>query len=291
MLGNVHSTDLAPNGWAGDGEHIEGGYQLTVDSAWEQVWIERAVNAPLEDVLAGLDIVASPIQYVGLHFETTDGRFLTYEEEPSYGGALWSNDSWAGVSAGMGYTAFGQPAEFVAQNGDVMVKTVYLLYTHPTGSVTDITSASFDCTLFTFDKEGDLTTLGPVVPFAEFKDLTCEADGSITFGNNETAPGAAEPAVTWTVNGAAMTEGTYPVTAAGAVSLVATAVGPEYFFDLDTVSEFEHQFTEPTGCDLPTLALTGTNSTPTFAIATLLGLLGVALAGHARRNARLDFTS
>ena len=155
----THSTDIAPAGWSGDGEWIEGGYRLTVDGAWESAWIERDVNLPIEQALAELDIDASPSQYVGLHFLTADGRWITYEEEASYGGKLWSNSAFDGVPSGMGYPAFGSPDEFVAENAGLNIAKVRVLYTHPEASSTVITSVGFGCGTYTFD-----VVAPPVIP-------------------------------------------------------------------------------------------------------------------------------
>lgn len=125
---------------------------LEVDGDWDTESISLPFSGTLADIGTVLDIEATPIQYVGLHIRTAQGS-ITYEEEPSYGGKLWSEASWDGVSAGMGYAAFGTIEEFIAQNGDVVVTGIDLLYTHPEASSTTVTSATIGCTLYLFEEE------------------------------------------------------------------------------------------------------------------------------------------
>ena len=136
----------------------------------------------------------------------------------------------------------------------------------------------------------DLVTLGPVVPFFTPTPITCNAAGSFTIGNNETAPGDDPAAVTWKIGNPLVdiAEGTHVVSTPGSVHLEATANGPEWFFDEDTQHVFDYQFTAPTGCDLTTLALTGNGDmTPALALTAFLGLLGLAMA---RSGARVNRT-
>ena len=122
---------------------------LEVDGNWAEATISTGWTGKLSE-LEGLDIVADPIQYVGLHIQTAVGN-LTYEEEPSYAGNLWSKTAWAGVGTGMGYEAYGKIADFVAAgHGDVAVTDVVLLYTHPNASFTTVESITIGGETLTF---------------------------------------------------------------------------------------------------------------------------------------------
>jgi hypothetical protein len=132
---------------------IVGDGVLTVSGDWDSEYIAIPGNGmTLADIGPGslLDIDADPIQYVGLHIITAEGP-VVFEEEPSYGGNLWSTATWDGVNAGMGYAAFGSMEEFIHLNGDVVVQEIRLLYTHPSASSTTVTSFTIGCTVYEFD--------------------------------------------------------------------------------------------------------------------------------------------
>ena len=170
------STNLAPNGWTdGAGEYVDGGYEFTAPGAWAEVSITRTVNDTLQNVLTGLDLEASDTQYLGLHFHTSDGRTIVYEEEPSYGGKLWSTSAFDGVPAGLGYAALGTPNEYAAQHAGLQITSVELLYTHPTGKTITVTKVEFGCKYYKFDLE---MLEEPTVA----ADQWCPAEGSDAVG-------------------------------------------------------------------------------------------------------------
>lgn len=131
-------------------EWIEGDGVLSVPGDWatQSIAIPAAVST-LSDIGTVLDVTATETQYLGLHIDTAEGT-IVFEEEPSYGGNLWSTSEWFGVEAGMGYAAFGSIEEFIAYNGDVAVTGIRLLYTHPEASSTTVESVTIGCTTFTF---------------------------------------------------------------------------------------------------------------------------------------------
>lgn len=129
---------------------IVGDGVIAVPGGWESVSIPVPSGvSTLSDIGTVLDIDATPIQYVGLHIDTPEGT-ISFEEEPSYGGNLWSQSEWDGVNAGMGYPAFGSISQFIHLNGDVAVTGIRLLYTHPEASSTTVTSFTIGCTVYTF---------------------------------------------------------------------------------------------------------------------------------------------
>lgn len=132
-----------------DTDTIQGTGVIEVAGDWDEDWITVPFSGTLADIGTVLDIQATPLQYVGLHIDTTEGT-IVFEEEPSYGGNLWSNSSWDGVEAGLGYPAFGSIDEYIELNGDVSVTGIRLLYTSPEASSTKVSSFTIACTTFTF---------------------------------------------------------------------------------------------------------------------------------------------
>jgi hypothetical protein len=122
---------------------------FSVEGEWDTVEYDVPFTGTLADIGTVLDIDADPIGYVGLHIDTAQGT-IVFEEEPSYGGNLWSTSAWDGVESGMGYAAFGSIEEFIAYNGDVVVTGIRLLYTHPEASTTTVTSFTIGCTTYEF---------------------------------------------------------------------------------------------------------------------------------------------
>jgi hypothetical protein len=124
---------------------------ISVSGDWDSESIAVPLNGvgTLADIGTVLNIEADPLQYVGLHIDTAEGT-IVFEEEPSYGGNLWSNDSWDGVAPGMGYAAFGSITEYIHLNGDVAVTGIRLLYTSPVASSTTVESFIIGCTEYTF---------------------------------------------------------------------------------------------------------------------------------------------
>lgn len=155
---------------------IVGDGVLAVEGDWDSTSIAVPFSGTLADIGTVLDIDADPIQYVGLHIRTAEGD-ITFEEEPSYGGKLWSTSAWDGVNPGLGYAAFGTIEEFIHLNGDVAVTGIDLLYTHPEASSTTVESFTIGCTEFTFvppvvvpEKPADVVTTDVS------EDTDCEAD-------------------------------------------------------------------------------------------------------------------
>jgi len=123
---------------------------------------------------------------------------------------------------------------------------------------------------FTLD---DLCTLPTVTVDVDSTQPTCDADGSLTF---ETLDGDLFPdAVSWTVGGLPATEGSYAISGTQTVVLTATAAeGYGFAGEEGATLEWELDFTDPRPCDdLPTLALTGTDSS----VLSGLGFGGVVL--------------
>lgn len=131
---------------------IVGDGRIEVDGEWDTTSIAVPFSGTLADIGTVLDIQATPLQYVGLHIRTAEGS-ISFEEEASYGGNLWSNATWEGVSAGMGYAAFGSITDYIEFNGDVVVTGIDLLYTHPEASATVVESFTIGCTVYTFEPE------------------------------------------------------------------------------------------------------------------------------------------
>lgn len=122
---------------------------LSVEGEWATAEVALPFTGTLADLGTTFDVTADKTQYLGLHIDTAEGT-IVFEEEPSYGGNLWSPVAWAGVEAGMGYPAFGSIEEFVHLNGDVQVTGIRVLYTHPEASTTTVESVTIGCTVYTF---------------------------------------------------------------------------------------------------------------------------------------------
>ena len=159
-----HSTNLNQNGWTLDAgtQYVDGGMQFTVPGSWNARYISRALTGmTLSDIGTGVDFTATNTPYVGLHVETTDGRFLAFEKEPSYGGKWWSTSDF-GVASGMGYATFDTLENIAAANPSVQLKTLYVLYTNPAAATTTVSQVKLGCVTYTFDHEakvlGDVTT-------------------------------------------------------------------------------------------------------------------------------------
>lgn len=157
QLGSIHATNLNPNGWsvggAGSVSYVPGGVELSVDGSWAEVWLERDMNIPLAQLGDALGYIATPSQYVGIHIDTPLGT-LVYEDEPSYGGLLWSNSPILPASGGgHGGSYAGTLNDALAINPDLVVTKVRLLYTNAEAASTVITSAVFGCVEYTFDEE------------------------------------------------------------------------------------------------------------------------------------------
>lgn len=127
---------------------------------------------------------------------------------------------------------------------------------------------------------GDLITHPLVFPVATQVQMGCFTDGSYSLSNsiNDAA------ALTWTVNGSTVSQGTYKVGAASTVVVHAAANGPAYGLETGATTDWTFHFVRPTSCDLTTLALTG--STPTGWLLSGYAMLVFGLALVALRFAR-----
>jgi hypothetical protein len=146
-----------------DAQTIVGDGVISVPGGWASNTIGVPFSGTLADIGTVLDIDADPIQYVGLHIHTAQGT-LVFEEEPTYGGNLWSTATWDGVNPGLGYAAFGSIQDFIHLNGAVEVTGIDLLYTHPEASSTTVTSFTVGCTVFTFEAEQEPPVEEPEEP-------------------------------------------------------------------------------------------------------------------------------
>lgn len=131
--------------------------------------------------------------------------------------------------------------------------------------------------VFTGTLAGPLSPESPdcqVTPTVTSTPLTCTAAGSYTIGGEN---------VIWTIEGEEIDPGVHPVTVAGTIELVASAVKP---FSIDP-EDVDHElvFAQPTGCSTPAgLASTGSTPAPFLGGAILLLLGGLAMVGRARRS-------
>ena len=136
------------------------------------------------------------------------------------------------------------------------------------------------------DDPACLETLGPVQPSVTFKQITCDADGSYTLGSPTVGD---SDKLTWTVNGIPnIRSGTYAVASAKTVTVVAGAIDPDVL-EFDWVDPAPFKFAMPTGCDLETLALTGSSASPLWALNAGIGVLvlGAAMMLMRRREESL----
>lgn len=155
---------------------ITGDGVLTVPGGWAEASIAVPFAGDLADIGTVLDIEADPLQYVGLHIDTAEGT-IVFEEEPSYGGDLWSNATWEGVEPGLGYAAMGSITEYIEFNGDVDVTGIRLVYTHPEASSTTVESFTIGCTVYTFEPPVIIPEEPePVVTVTEEEVVDCESN-------------------------------------------------------------------------------------------------------------------
>lgn len=135
---------------------------------------------------------------------------------------------------------------------------------------------------------GQLPTEGPITPLPSFTPATCDANGSYTLNSPAAQEGLPTPSVFWYVNDVLTADGTYSVAAPASITVKAVANTGYTFDDFTTERTFPaYQFTAPNGCDLRTLALTGTGDmTPALALTAFLGLLGLAMVRSGARATR-----
>ncbi|HWH98545.1 MAG TPA: hypothetical protein VNS80_09280, partial [Pseudolysinimonas sp.] len=158
----------------------------------------------------------------------------------------------------------------------------------------DYDGGSYPGLNFDLEHEGcdvDLPTRGPIVPGLQFSNPTCSADGSYTLTSPDPQEGLPAKTVTWYVNNVETEPGTYSVKAPASITVrVVATVGYTFETGDGFVTEITYparSFTAPGGCDLTTLALTGTDTTPALALTAFLGLLGLAMVrsgGRVNRN-------
>ncbi len=125
------------------------------------------------------------------------------------------------------------------------------------------------------DAECGLPTFALVTPVVTSVDRTCTVNGSYALGMVD--------GVIYTVNGRVQEPGTYQVSTAKTVDVVASLTSADFGFEQGAVAVRNLKFTDPKNCgELPTLALPGSNGTLAFtgsngtlAGGLLLGLLFV----------------
>jgi hypothetical protein len=129
---------------------------------------------------------------------------------------------------------------------------------------------------------GQLITHPLVFPLASQHQLGCFANGSYTLSNSIDDAAA----LTWTVNGSVVSQGTYTVTGPATVTIHAAANGPAYGLADEATTDWTFHFVRPTSCDLTTLALTGSTPTGWIVFGYLLLVSGLALVAvrFARRR-------
>lgn len=154
-----------------------------------------------------------------------------------------------------------------------MANTGYFL-TGYNGPWTEVLTSATPC--------GDLITHPLVDPSAVQVKMGCFSNGSYTLSNDLSDSAA----LTWTVNGATVSEGKYQVGTVGIVKVHVVAIGPSYGLETGATTDWTFDFERPTSCDLTTLALTG--STPTgwiiFGYALLVSGLALVAVRFARRR-------
>jgi hypothetical protein len=122
-------------------------------------------------------------------------------------------------------------------------------------------------------------TLAVVTPKVFQTPATCTAAASYTIG--AVTPGT----IAWTVNGEAAADGTYEVTTAGEVTLVAAATDPKNGLDPNWVNPTVLKFPAASlGCELETLAYTGSGSIGTLGLAGGMVFIGIGGLFIARRK-------
>jgi hypothetical protein len=122
---------------------------------------------------------------------------------------------------------------------------------------------------------GDLPTDPIVTPLATSAAIGCTTAGSYTLSNDLSDAAA----VLWTVNGSTVSPGTYRVTSAQVVTVHAAPNAPAYGFTTGTQQDWTLTFTAPAGCELSTLALTGSSPTGGLLLAYFLLIAGLGIVG------------
>jgi hypothetical protein len=126
---------------------------------------------------------------------------------------------------------------------------------------------------------GQLVTHPLVTPVVTNVDRTCTVNGSYTLASVE--------GVVYTVNGNVQAAGTYSVSTAKTVNVVASTSSSDYDFETGAQTVWNLVFTDPSNCaGLTTLAFTGSNGT--LAGGLLIGLIFVMIGAGAITTSRLN---
>ena len=168
-----------------------------------------------------------------------------------------------GIKPGVGYTVMDSndmniPFDSVTGKTGPLVEGTYIV--HPTAESGYVLSESSDIDVTVKAAEGDcgqLVTHPLVTPVISSADRTCTANGSYTLGMVE--------GVIYTVNGTVQQPGTYQVSTAKTVDVVASLTSTDFGFEEGAVPVRNLTFTNPKDCgELTTLALPGSNGTLAF---------------------------
>lgn len=119
---------------------------------------------------------------------------------------------------------------------------------------------------------GDLPTHPLVLPMVSIQQATCTSGASLTLADDLAETGA----VIWTVNGAGAGEGTRSVSVPATIT-VSAAPAEGYGFGEGTTASWTFDFVAASGCELPTLAVTGKASPGWIAFSALLVIIGLVL--------------
>ena len=147
----------------------------------------------------------------------------------------------------------------VQQPGTYSVSDTSTVMVTATADAPKYTLASNAQTKFTFTftaaKDCQLPPLGLLTPKASSTPLTCDTAGSYTLVNDE--------GLIWLVDGVETPAGTYGVSQASTVRVVATTDPTKAGLEAGAQTEWTFTFAK-SGCQLTTLALPGSNGTLAF---------------------------
>lgn len=140
-------------------------------------------------------------------------------------------------------------------------------------TLSDYPEAGWPLTVGSAEACGGLPTDPIVTPQATSLAIGCKAAGSYTLSNDLADPAA----VLWTVNGSPVSQGTYQVSSARVVTVHADVNSPGYGFTTGTQQDWTFTFSDPTSCNLTTLAMTGSSPSGAMVIAYFLLIAGLGL--------------
>ena len=183
--------------------------------------------------------------------DTSSSRKATLEEcpviVPGKPGATVTNTSSTTVDCGTTIVTTRSSTTTVDYK---LVNNVWVKQPPVTVQDPDITRAATDA-------ECHVTTLSQVTPVVTSVDRTCTVSGSYTLGMVD--------GVIYTVNGTVQQPGTYQVSAAKKVEVVASLTSTDFGFEQGVEAVRNLSFTDPKNCgELATLALPGSNGTLAF---------------------------